>query len=431
MLTLALALALAPAAQAAPLQLTHQGRLSDATGSPLEGAHQLTVAIFTDASGGSPLWTDTLNADLENGAFSVILGAGASLDAAIFDGSIRYVELAVDGGSPLPQRLPITSVPYALHAGHAMTATDAEFAASADHAATADALSGPLDWANIANAPADADTLGDLGCSDGQVPTWQGGAWGCASPVPASVDVSTLSGTINIANLPVGSGANDLAAGDHVHSFGQITGELGLDRTTGNLPVARLEGDLDLARTTGNLPYARLPVGTAANTVAAGNHTHTAADVGAVPASGGRFTGDLAVGGTLQVGTSSDSCGSSASYGKLRYANASLDVCTEAGWITVQGAKNGANAASASTSCKKLHEDFPSAASGVYWVKPGSGAAYQVYCEEETGLQVDSVGNPVNQLSSVVSPRRPDLRMTPDRPPQAIGGVTLVSSPPG
>jgi hypothetical protein len=429
-IALALSLALSTAALAVPMQLTHQGSLSDSAGVPLEGAHQLTVSIFADASGGSALWTDTLDANLEGGAFSVVLGAGAAMDAGIFDGSVRYVELAVDGGAPLPQRLPLTSVPYAVRAGHA---------------ATADALSAPLDWADIANTPEDADSLADLACEAGDVPTFDGVAWGCASPTPASVDVNTLSGTIDVDNLPVGTGTGTVAAGDHTHSFGQITGELGLDRTlgdlpltrtSGNLPIARVEGDLplsrttgdlpvarlsgdlplsqtsgnldlarttgdlpvarlsgnlplsqtsgtlDIGRTTGNVPVGRLPVGTAANTVAAGDHTHTAAQVGAVPATGGTVSGDLAVTGLIRVGHRDTTCNTGLE-GALRWSDA-LQICTEGTWTTIFSATPGSSNSNPATSCNAIKQADSASADGAYWIRLQSGSVVQLYCDMTT-----------------------------------------------
>jgi hypothetical protein len=366
-----LALALTAPALAVPMQLTHQGRLSDSAGVALEGAHQLTVSIFADASGGSPLWTESLNAELEAGAFSVVLGVGVPLDSDVLDGSVRYVELAVDGGAPLPQRLPLTSVPYAVRAGQA---------------AVADALAEPLDWSELTNVPEDADSFADLACSAGDVPTFDGASWGCASPTPAVVDVTTLTGTIDIDNLPVGTGTGTVAAGDHTHSFGQITGELGLDRTngdlpldrtTGDLPMTRVSGDLPIDRTTGNFPFARLPVGTTSTSVARGDHTHTAAQVGAIP-----------VGGSVPVADTSAACGTP-TLGHLKFDGTDLRFCDGSDWLVVQlrGRFNGDSQSNAAPTCDTLRQSHPGTPSGVYWVDPNGGNtsdAYEAYCDMTT-----------------------------------------------
>jgi hypothetical protein len=348
-----LALTLAAPALAVPLQLTHQGSLADDTGAALEGAHQLTVAIYAEDTGGSALWTDTLNADLDGGAYSIVLGAGAALDSSIFDGSIRYVELSVDGGAPLPQRLPVTSVPYAFRAGNA------------DSAALADALANPIQWSDIQGAPDDADTLADLLCDAGQVATFDGLAWGCASPASGEVDASALTGTISVDNLPVGTSSGTIAAGDHTHGFGQITGQAAV---------------------------AQLPVGTDANSVAAGDHTHsfdqitgtidkaqlptlTAADVGALPAGGG-----------VKVGDAGTTCGS-AQVGTLSYASGQLRICTATGWLNLATATDGSSQASAATSCFTLHAEQPSLPTGVYWINPDGGStsnAFRVTCDMTT-----------------------------------------------
>jgi hypothetical protein len=436
-LSLLLALAISAPALAVPMQLTHQGRLSDATGAPLSGTYELKVAIYADPTGGSALWSDVISATLDQGAFSVVLGADSSnaLDSALFDGSVRWFGLAVDDEPELPQRVAIVSVPYAVRAGEADVAT---------------AISGEVPWSSIQGAPEDADTLGGLACDEGQVPTWDGVDWTCASPVPASVDVTTLSGTINIDNLPVGSGpdqvaagdhahgfgeitgvaalsqlpvgtsADTIAAGDHVHGFGQITGVAapsqlpigtaantvaagdhahGFAQITGTLDAARLSGTLDAARipaldaakigsgtldaaripaldaakiTSGTVAIARLPVGTAANTVAAGDHAHSSLN------------------GTVILTDLNQTCDATttARHGALRYRNGAFEGCTDRGWVVVaRGAPGGTSQSDAGVSCKTLKDDDSSLASGLYWVDPdgnGGQPAWQTYCDMTT-----------------------------------------------
>ncbi len=77
--------------------------------------------------------------------------------------------------------------------------------------------------------------------------------------------VNQATNVIAVQRLPVGVGATDVAAGNHVHAASAITGVF---------------------------DASQLPVGTAADTVAAGDHTHAY-----LPLAGGNVTGSLTVGG--------------------------------------------------------------------------------------------------------------------------------------
>ncbi len=115
-----LLLALTTQASAVPLELTHQGRVLNATGVPLNGPSPMTVAVYAASTGGSSLWTETFTSvDIEDGRYSLQL---TSLESADFDGSTRYLQVTVDGVIQLP-RTPILSVPYAIRAG-AVTLSD-------------------------------------------------------------------------------------------------------------------------------------------------------------------------------------------------------------------------------------------------------------------------------------------------------------------
>jgi hypothetical protein len=413
-LALALALLTSTTALAVPMQLNHQGVLYDSVGAPLEGAHSLAIAIYAEQAGGSPLWTDTLDIQADAGAYSVVLGANTPLEASIFDGTVRYVELAVDGSPALPQRLPITSVPYAMRAGEAEIAQG---------------LAAPLDWSSIANAPEDQDSLADLACDAGQTAVFDGIAWGCGDATPATVDVSTLNGTIAITNLPVGGGADQVAAGDHTHGFGELTGvaaysqlpvgttsntvaagdhshnlvdlggDLPMSRVTGDLPMSRVTGDLPMSRVTGDLPMSRvtgdlaasrisgilgigqIPTGTTGTTVALGNHTHTAASIGALPASGGSLTG------SLQVGSSGATCNSAAA-GTIRWDGTNFLGCNGTEWLALgAGGGLGGSNANPGSSCAAILAARPTSTSGAYWIDTDGGGSQppiEVFCDMTT-----------------------------------------------
>lgn len=108
-------LILASAAQAAPTQLTHSGRLIDAAGAPINGAHALEVRLWTDEA--SEELANRVHAEafgvtpIADGYFAVVLGAGGDLEADEL-AAARFVEVLVDG-EVLGPRAPLTEVPRA------------------------------------------------------------------------------------------------------------------------------------------------------------------------------------------------------------------------------------------------------------------------------------------------------------------------------
>ncbi len=337
---LILASLLLPAlAQAVPATLTHQGALQDSVGAPLNGNHQLTFKLYTAASGGSAVWEETVDATLEGGFYSVTLGQSQPLTSAVSGGAL-YLGLSVDGGPELSPRTMVGSVPYAMRA------------------TVAETLAGGLAWGSIEGVPTglndgDSDTLGALGCSSGQVAIFDGSAWGCGNAGASTIDAAAITtGTVSVDRLPVGNSAGQVAAGDHTHSFSNITGQAA---------------------------FSQLPVGTGADQVAAGNHTHTAAQVGALPITGGTLTG------ALQVGTTS-TCNTAAA-GTIRW-NGKLEVCDGTAWraFDLTGDADGSTQARAGKSCKTILTRYPaSTTSKLYWLDPdGDGNtsnAFRTYCD--------------------------------------------------
>lgn len=94
-----LLLALSTPAQAADVQLSHQGRLVDALGDPVSGQIDLTVSLWTDAAStelAQRAYTQTFtDLTVDGGYFAVDLGSGGGLDETVFDDAL-WVELQVD-----------------------------------------------------------------------------------------------------------------------------------------------------------------------------------------------------------------------------------------------------------------------------------------------------------------------------------------------
>lgn len=98
---------------------TYQGRLDDA-GSPANGLYDLRFTLYNQLSGGSTVGAPITRpaTPVSGGVFTVVLDYGAG----VFDGSARWIEIAVRTNSaaavfvPLAPRQPITAAPYAIFA---------------------------------------------------------------------------------------------------------------------------------------------------------------------------------------------------------------------------------------------------------------------------------------------------------------------------
>lgn len=125
LLCLALACAMT---QAAPVgsAFLYNGLLHH-NGAPANGAFDLRFELFDDPSAGSPVGTPLTLEDvaINNGLLTVTLDFGA----AVFNGSARFLEIAVHPGAEtgsfnrLPTRQPVLPTPEAIHAAKADTAS--------------------------------------------------------------------------------------------------------------------------------------------------------------------------------------------------------------------------------------------------------------------------------------------------------------------
>jgi hypothetical protein len=115
-------------ASAVPASMPVQGLLTDTTGVPLEGAQQLRLRLYTVESGGTAVHDESQVVTADRGAFTMHLGATASLDLDIFDGAPMWLGVTVGTDAEMSPRLAIGTVPYAAHAARADDAARAAFA---------------------------------------------------------------------------------------------------------------------------------------------------------------------------------------------------------------------------------------------------------------------------------------------------------------
>ena len=264
-LILSFCLLLSTNALAVPTELVHQGRLFDSGGLALSGTQDLSFALYDTASGGSAVWSEDLTAvPFDNGYFSVQLGQTSALDSTILDGSTLYLGITVNSGAEMTTRVPLLSVPYAVRAGVATSLAEGGAVDTTEvrvNGPTLIAGDGSIDASHITGL-ADQDTLRDLGCDADDVAFFSGGAWTCVDVSTLTIDAGQLVGTVDISQLPTGTGANTVAQGDHGHTAADV-GALPASTTAADLGAVAV-GDVQ----PGTLSYA--PVQDCATHLAAG-----------------------------------------------------------------------------------------------------------------------------------------------------------------
>jgi hypothetical protein len=111
----AMALCLVVAAQAhaaVPRTISYQGRLTNASGQPVNATESFTFKLYLTGSGGIPVWTETHGSvAVSHGLFTVSLGSLAPLGLA-FDRQY-HLGVSVGAGPEMTPRQPFTSAPYA------------------------------------------------------------------------------------------------------------------------------------------------------------------------------------------------------------------------------------------------------------------------------------------------------------------------------
>lgn len=102
----------------------YQGLIRDASLNPVNGVHNLTVRIFADSTGGLPVWQETHNAvTITDGIFRIELGSVTPLSLETFTDpqsapglDHRFLEIEVQGDSPISPRTRLVSSPYSVAA---------------------------------------------------------------------------------------------------------------------------------------------------------------------------------------------------------------------------------------------------------------------------------------------------------------------------
>jgi hypothetical protein len=103
-------------APAIPEKIGFQGRLTNASGNPVDGAVNLTFTLYDAASGGGTVWTETQNnIPVSGGLYSVFLGNGTGFDSTTFD-MPYWLGVKVGGDAEMTPLYRLASSPYAFRA---------------------------------------------------------------------------------------------------------------------------------------------------------------------------------------------------------------------------------------------------------------------------------------------------------------------------
>jgi hypothetical protein len=362
------------------------GRVTDDGGAPFDGPQAVSFALFDAESGGTELWSDDDVLLFDRGAFQAVLGAGdVDIDPADLRAPSLWFTLRVGEGA-WSSRVPVHGAP---------TAWFAHEAALADRSLDADKLGG----ADADAYALDADVTAALG---GYLPrtggTLTGPLTGTSAAFPAGLTAgaTALSGglTGTTAAFPTGlsagpttlsgalSGTSATFSAAVSAASAAVSGALSAGATTlsGALSgtSAAFSGTLAAGATTlsGALSgtSAAFPTG-----LSAGPTTISGAlgATGAVTGASGAFTG------TVQVGTTSDTC-DAASRGRIRWNGTEFQGCGNSGWIGFRTAVLGDSSGNAAPSCQAILTNNPSATNGPYFINPGGLGVVQLYCDMVT-----------------------------------------------
>ncbi len=104
---------------AAPNLVNYQGRLTDSAGLPLaNGNYTVTFSVYSVASGGTAIWSETQNVIVTDGLFATLLGSVVPLASSVFSDTVRHLGVQVGSDPELLPRKRIASVPFAIAAGN-------------------------------------------------------------------------------------------------------------------------------------------------------------------------------------------------------------------------------------------------------------------------------------------------------------------------
>lgn len=98
-----------------PGLINYQGKLTDGLGVPVNGELEVAFSIYTVASAGGAVWSETRDVTVTDGIFNVLLGAANPLKADLFSAHpATYLGVKVGSDPEMVPRQEIVSVAYSL-----------------------------------------------------------------------------------------------------------------------------------------------------------------------------------------------------------------------------------------------------------------------------------------------------------------------------
>lgn len=214
--------------------LHQQGLVVDLDGNPVEGLHEMTFRFYESATGGDPVWEETVGINFSGGFYSADLGEARGLPDELFqDAEDLYLGLILDWGEEFSPRFAIGSVPFSRVAEVAVTALSVDDAISLPRLVISgygevidengEWIGPPIGSSEIAN-----QTIVDADVSGSAAIAWSKISKSGALPqdVGAAASVHT--------HLPGDVGA---AAAAHTHPASNITGELADSQVSDSLTI--------------------------------------------------------------------------------------------------------------------------------------------------------------------------------------------------
>ena len=214
----------ATSAHAAPGQFTHQGRLLDADGRPLDGEATITFRIITGETDGEVVWEEPITVSINSGFYAAVLGTDEEenpLDVNVLSQAPVWLEVQLEGEDPMEPRSPIHAVPYAAMATIAEELSGGPVDASQIAVGGTPVVNesgewvGPapaVNWDDIEGMPddfadgidddtdSDTDTLASLAssCLDGDIPVWDAvvGDWSCDMDLDTLAAIDCIDGQL-------------------------------------------------------------------------------------------------------------------------------------------------------------------------------------------------------------------------------------------
>jgi Collagen triple helix repeat (20 copies) len=164
-----------------PSLLNQQGRLFDADGVPLEGSVDFEFAVYSSASGGTPVWSETQSVTLDEGYYSVRLGTVTPIDLSVFNGTtLYYLGVTVEDDEEMEPRQPLVSVPYAFLANN----VTGDITPASVTVGGAEVINSSGEWVGPSSGL--VGPTGPAGATGPVGPTGPAGATGATGPVGAT-----------------------------------------------------------------------------------------------------------------------------------------------------------------------------------------------------------------------------------------------------